>query len=267
MNRSDRRATGAPSDEEAPETSLNNFSQSSARPTTSAVRFAMIGTLDKDCILDTIRIYINRICEIDKTRRGSGLARRTREQVEDAIAAAVRAELTERGYQGVTFEGVAHRARTSKPVLYRRYSSRSEMVLFALGRSLRFEFPTGLPQQSLPDGILSMLRYARERFDSIGADTFRALIGEADQPTLALLSGGMDAAERALADQVITAAVARGELGRRPLAPGVLRVPYAILREQILFRTGPAMTLEEITDTICLPLLKAASTTVPHAPE
>lgn len=117
------------------------------------------------------------------------------------------------------------------------------------------------------EGILSTLRYARERFDSIGADTFRALIGEADQPTLALLSGAMDAAERALADQVIAPAVARGELGPRPLAPGILRVPYAILREQILFRTGPAMTLEEITDTICLPLLKAASTSVPHAPE
>ena len=112
-----------------------------------------------------------------------------------------------------------------------------------------------------------MLRYARERFDTIGADTFRALIGEADQPTLALLSGAMDAAERALADQVIAPAVARGELGSRPLAPGVLRVPYAILREQILFRTGPAMTLEEITDTICLPLFKAVSTSVPHAPE
>ena len=112
-----------------------------------------------------------------------------------------------------------------------------------------------------------MLRYARERFDSIGADTFRALIGEADPPTLALLSGAMEAAERALADQVIAPAVARGELGARPLAPGVLRVPYAILREQILFRMGPAMTLEEITDTICLPLFRAVSTSVPHAPE
>jgi AcrR family transcriptional regulator len=38
-----------------------------------------------------------------------------------AIRAATRAELADYGYAGVTFEGVARRAQTSKPVLYRRY--------------------------------------------------------------------------------------------------------------------------------------------------
>ena len=188
------------------------------------------------------------------------MARRTRDQVDEAIAAAVREELRERGYQGVTFEGVARRARTSKPVLYRRYSSRAEMVLRALGRSLRLEPPPGLPQLSLRDGLVLMLRSVEERMEAIGADTFRALIGEADQPSLALLSEAMGAGERALADLVVAPAVARGELGPNPIAPTVLRVPYAVLREQTLFRTGSRMTLEEITDHICVPLLVAAST-------
>ena len=189
------------------------------------------------------------------------MARRTKEQVEEAIAAAVRGELTERGYQGVTFEGVARRARTSKPVLYRRYSSRAEMVLRALGRSMADEFPAGLPQRSLRDGVIAMLRYALERFEIIGGDNFRALIGEADQPILELFSGAMEMAEQVLAEQVIAPAVTRGELGPEPIEPGVLRVPFAVLREQVLFRTGPAMTLEEIADTICVPLFKAASVT------
>lgn len=188
------------------------------------------------------------------------MARRTRERVEEAIAAAVRGELAERGYQGVTFEGVARRARTSKPVLYRRYSSRAEMVLRALGRSFGDEFPAGLPQRSLRDGLVVMLRFALERFESIGGDNFRALIGEADQPILELFSGAMEMAERVLAEQVVAPAVARGELGPEPIAPEVFRVPFAVLREQVLFRTGPAMTLEGIADTICLPLLMAAST-------
>ncbi len=188
------------------------------------------------------------------------MARRTREHVEEAIAAAVREELTERGYQGVTYEGVARRAQTSKPVLYRRYSSRAEMVLRALGRSLGDEFPAGLPRRSLRDGLIAMLRDALERFETIGGDNFRALIGEADQPILELFSGAMEMAERVLAEQVVAPAVARGELGLNPIAPCVFRVPFAVLREQVLFRTGPALTLEEITDTICVPLLKAAST-------
>lgn len=191
------------------------------------------------------------------------MARRTKERVEEAIATAVRGELLERGYQGVTFEGVARRAHTSKPVLYRRYSSRAEMVLRAFGRSFGDEFPVGLAQRSLRDGLVAMLRYAQDRFESVGGDTFRALIGEADQPILALFSGAMDMAERVLAEQVVAPAVARGELGPEPIAPGVFRVPFAILREQVLFRTGPAMTLEEIADTICVPLLTAASRPMP----
>ena len=44
----------------------------------------------------------------------------SRRRADDLLAAidhATRAELEDRGYQGVTFDGVARRARTSKPVL------------------------------------------------------------------------------------------------------------------------------------------------------
>ena len=191
------------------------------------------------------------------------MARRTNEQVEEAIAAAVRRELLERGYQGVTFEGVARRAGTSKPVLYRRYASRAEMVLRTLGHSLGDKFPTGLSQHTLRDGVVAMLRHVMGRFELIGGDTFRALIGEADQPILELFSSAMEMAERVLDEQVIAPAVARRELGPAPIAPGILRVPFAVLSEQVLFRVGPAMTLEEITDTICVPLFRAASTPMP----
>lgn len=185
--------------------------------------------------------------------------RRTKNEVEEAIAAAVRDELAEHGYAKVSFEGVARRANTSKPVLYRRYSSRAEMVLTSLGRSLWFEVPTGLSQLPLRQGILALLRYARNRSEVVGADTLRALIGEADKTILALLTRAMEKAEGILAEQVIAPAVDRGELGPEPIASGVLCVPFAVLREQFLFRTNVPMTLEEIADNICLPLLKAAT--------
>ena len=45
-----------------------------------------------------------------------------------AIRDATYAELKEHGYSGVTFEGVARRAKTSKPVLYRRWADRRALL-------------------------------------------------------------------------------------------------------------------------------------------
>ena len=46
--------------------------------------------------------------------------RRSGEELREAILDAVLCELFDRGYAGLTFDGVAHRAHTSKPVIYRR---------------------------------------------------------------------------------------------------------------------------------------------------
>ena len=62
-------------------------------------------------------------------RRGSAL--------EAAIFAAVWAELADNGYMGLTIAGVAVRAGTSKPVLYRRWPNRARLVYAALANSHR----------------------------------------------------------------------------------------------------------------------------------
>lgn len=187
------------------------------------------------------------------------MARRTATQVEQAIETAVLAELAERGYRGVTYEGVARRASTSKPVLYRRFTSRPVMVLSALASSLHEQFPPDL-HGPLREDLMALLAYTDDRVRAIGADTFRALVGEDDPQVLALLSGAIVAAERVLSEQVLAAAVERGELGPTPIRSASLRVPFAVLREQWLFRTDTALTLEEIVDTICLPLFRTLST-------
>ena len=40
--------------------------------------------------------------------------------------------LVERGYEGITFEEVARRAKASKPTLYRRWKSKRDLVVAAL---------------------------------------------------------------------------------------------------------------------------------------
>ena len=168
------------------------------------------------------------------------------------------AELAERGYHQVTFEGVARRAGTSKPVLYRRYTSRAAMVLAALDTTLQAQFPPVLPG-GLREDLLTLLRYTDNRARSLGANTFRGLIGELDDETAAPMSAAIIAAEHVLAEQVIGPAVERGELGRTPIPSAVLRVPFSVLREQFLFRTDPPLSLDEIVDDVSVPLFRAVS--------
>jgi len=52
--------------------------------------------------------------------------------VTDAITQVVLEELADVGYGKLTMDGVARRARSSKPTLYRRWSSKQDMVLDAV---------------------------------------------------------------------------------------------------------------------------------------
>src|SRR5262245_65269824 len=59
---------------------------------------------------------------------GAGYPRRRRGQaLESAITEAVLALLSEIGYEAVTMEGVAARARTGKAALYRRWASKADL--------------------------------------------------------------------------------------------------------------------------------------------
>jgi AcrR family transcriptional regulator len=68
-----------------------------------------------------------------------GAARRGRPrdpQIDAAIQRATLDALDDVGYAGLKLEDVAHRAGTTKPALYRRWSSRQQLVLAALARRL-----------------------------------------------------------------------------------------------------------------------------------
>ena len=60
--------------------------------------------------------------------------RRHGADLEGALLDAAWQQIMEQGLDGSTFEGVANRARTSRPVLYRRWSTREEMAVAALKR-------------------------------------------------------------------------------------------------------------------------------------
>lgn len=106
-------------------------------------------------------------------------------ETDQAILRATLKLLTERGYAGMSVEGVASEARVGKTTIYRRYSSKVELVAAALG-ALRDDLgplpDTGDIRSDIVEMILQM-RHAVQRgpgFAMIGA----LLVEEARSPEL-----------------------------------------------------------------------------------
>ncbi|GAA1176549.1 TetR/AcrR family transcriptional regulator [Streptomyces hebeiensis] len=184
--------------------------------------------------------------------------RRTTADVERAILEAARDELRERGYAGVTFEGVARRAATSKPVIYRRYSSRATLVFTAL--RTHFEDASPTPNTgTLRGDLIAWLKAAQDRASEVGEDTYRATMGEADAELLDAVNALVHAETENLEQKIIAPARARGELGPVPLTLEVLAVPSVLLRDRVFFGRTTGDDAAEIVDEVCLPLFRARS--------
>ncbi|WKG06453.1 TetR/AcrR family transcriptional regulator [Mycolicibacterium sp. HK-90] len=176
-----------------------------------------------------------------------------------AIRDATWAELTDRGYAGVTFEGVARRAKTGKPVLYRRYSSRAQMVTDALP-TLRT--PTAqLLSQNLRDDIVTMVESLVNQWQEIGVDTYRSLIAEADDATLQTFQAKVAAKTDHTIRTALEAARERGEIGPANISDRVALSILALMRNELLFSRNmiQSSTVAELVDDIYLPAIDAAS--------
>lgn len=183
--------------------------------------------------------------------------RRTAVDVDRAILAAVLEDLDERGYLGVTFEGVARRAGTSKPVVYRRHNSRASLVLAALTHRLE-DVPVVPTVGDLRTDLIALLEGAAARAAAIGEQTYRGLVGEllgVQLPEMGRLVGLVG--DRI--DAVLEPARDRGELGPAPIPAAVRLLPLVLLRDRALFGSWQAGDVEATVDLILLPLLRATS--------
>lgn len=181
--------------------------------------------------------------------------RRSGNALDEAVRQAVRDELAERGYVGVTFEGVAKRARTSKPVIYRRYPSRAHMVVDAWVKHTPADLPTGTTG-SLRDDLLAVGRAFIARFEHIGIGTLRGLMAEVDDELLQELSTITWLSALEVLSGVFESARERGEIGPEPLPQRVVLLPVVLARHELLFTgTVEEEVLVDIVDTVCLPLM------------
>ncbi|TDZ83007.1 Bacterial regulatory protein, tetR family [Mycobacteroides salmoniphilum] len=178
-----------------------------------------------------------------------------------AIREATRAELADFGYAGVTYEGVARRAHTSKPVLYRRYPSRAHMVVDALP-NLQWRPDNDLmATQSLREDLLLIFGSAVENFLAIGVGNYRSLIAEANADLFEVL----DTEVTGLAERTIYPALERarkrGELGPHEIPHRAATSIGTLLRDEMVFSRNAvsAETIAEIVETVYLPLVRSLS--------
>ncbi|MBV2362031.1 TetR/AcrR family transcriptional regulator [Streptomonospora nanhaiensis] len=183
-------------------------------------------------------------------RRGSVL--------EDAIFAAVAAELAEVGYTRLTVTAVADRAGTSKPVLYRRWPSRAHLVYAAVSHGHRRPGPvpdTGSLRGDLLEWLADRAALARRW----SADTLWGLLAEsaADPALLAEIRGDLARPDdRRQIAEIVARAAARGEAAAADPAEPRLDLPAQLLRERFLLdRPLDPAALERIVDHVLLPLL------------
>lgn len=186
-------------------------------------------------------------------RRGAAL--------EAALLQAAWDELAAVGYARFTIEGVAERAGTSRPVLYRRWANRHDLAMAALKaqfRSVTIDVPD---MGSLREELIALMSAASESrtevvvviMQQMGEFFAEANAGFADLREAVL--GG----RRMLLDEILQRAVQRGEIDPRKLTPRVRSLPGDLMRHELLMtlKPLPRKTIEEIIDQVFLPLVRA----------
>ncbi|MFF3753212.1 TetR/AcrR family transcriptional regulator [Streptomyces sp. NPDC002018] len=181
-------------------------------------------------------------------RRGAAL--------EKALLDAAWEELTDNGYARFTMDAVVQRAGTSPSVLYRRWSDREELVRAAIVHILA-EYRLGIPDTgSLREDILTLMREinaTRVQLITLMSVHLAGYYQETGTTPGELLATGPEESVDVLFDR----AVDRGEIKPELLTERIKSLPFDLLRHEILttFAPVPDHVLEEITDTVFLPLV------------
>ncbi|MEU4119610.1 TetR/AcrR family transcriptional regulator [Kitasatospora sp. NPDC028055] len=190
----------------------------------------------------------------------TGAPRRRGDELERAILDAVWAELAEHGYDRLTMDGVAARARTSKPVLYRRWPNRVELVVAALGRNAP-DFREPPDTGDLRTDLAVLLGSLLHRFDDLPTDAVHGFLVDLmrDPELRVVFHRGLtaDGPVDALAT-IMHRAAERGEVDPARLTPRVLSLPLDLLRDAFLMggSVPSDQVVAEVLDEIVLPLLR-----------
>ena len=190
------------------------------------------------------------------------LTRRRGRELEEALLEAAYAELIEGGLAAFTLDKVATRAQTSRPVLYRRWPAREELVIAAIRHHDEHNRPPIPDTGTLRGDLIALLKGANQHRMQLIAPVLTQLSG------FFLETGRTPAqlrreliGDRVTSDSVIiTRAIERGEIDPARITPRVAALPFDLFRHEVLMTQAPVPdeVIEEIVDSIALPVMTGA---------
>ncbi|KIF67108.1 TetR family transcriptional regulator [Streptomyces sp. AcH 505] len=188
--------------------------------------------------------------------------RRYGAELETALLAAAWDELSETGYARLTMESVAVRARTSEPVLYRRWSNKDELVLAVFERHRKDNPITVADTGALRTDLLDYLTAASQAlagFLAIAtAATFSGFLADSGLTPAQIRTKIMDPEALIRVRTIYQRAKDRGELDLTHIPPAVQDLPFDLIRHDLLMHLEPPSParIRAIVDDITLPLLQ-----------
>ena len=191
--------------------------------------------------------------------QGSPGRRRRGAVLEAALLDAAWQELCDVGYGALTFDAVAQRAGTSRPVIYRRWATKAELVRAAVEHALRRGDAAVPDTGSLRGDLIAVMRYANGRTVSSAA-MLTYYLGPYFQETgtnPTTLRDAIMGDRRTAVDVIIDRAAERGEIDPARLTPRVRTVAFDLYRHEALMTLAPVpdRVIEEIIDDVFLPLV------------
>lgn len=178
---------------------------------------------------------------------------------DEAILAATRELLAERGYEGFSIEAVAERSGTAKSSVYRRWSGKRQLVLAAMERYVG-GLTTPEPTSSLRQDLLA---HCRSVADALAGFDGRLTIGlmraKSADPELAAELDLRHPGTGHLGPDVLTRAVERGELAEASGGGLVEEVASSMLLSRLL--QGLPFDdpfIAHVVDDVVLPALRHA---------
>jgi AcrR family transcriptional regulator len=202
---------------------------------------------------------VDKIPDNGGEQSGGAAVRRHGAELERAILAAAWEQLVAEGYEHFTFDAVAARAQTSKPVLYRRWKTREDL-LRATARHRGAADPPAVPDTgSLRGDLLALLSYANTTRNPMVALVSSMLGSYYNQTGLtpAELREAFLNPRGSVLEQVVNRAVERGEIDPARLTPRIINLPFDLFRNEMMMTltTVPDHVLRQIVDDIFIPLV------------
>ncbi|MFD4257633.1 TetR/AcrR family transcriptional regulator [Streptomyces sp. NPDC058534] len=192
--------------------------------------------------------------------------RRRGAELESALLDAAWDELVDVGYAHFTLDAVAARAGTSRPVIHRRWPDKQQLMIAALTHTAARHAVSVPDTGSMRGDVLALLRdinATRAHFVTAMSIQLAAYYRETGT-TPADLRDHLHAGRPTTLETVFARAADRGEIDPERITDRMKSLPFDLLRHELLTTNTPAAdtTLEEIVDTLFLPLVLAPARAV-----